>query len=202
MNPPLRNSCFVELRRSLVGISFLLVVCCGVYPFVVFAVARTVFPHRSLGSPIVDADGTVRGSRLLGQTFSAPKYFHPRPSAAGSGYDAAGSGGSNRGPTSRPLHDAIRRRVSEYRRINGLDSAVPVPADAVTASASGLDRHIGPRNAALQTARVARVRGLSEEEVAVWVRRCTEGPDYGVFGEPGVNVLRLNLALDGLSDAP
>jgi K+-transporting ATPase ATPase C chain len=138
----------------------------------------------------------VRGSKLLGQGFADPKYFHPRPSAAGNGYDATSSGGSNLGPTSQKLDNAIKERTAAYRAENSLKETDSVPADAVTASGSGLDPEISLRNAELQVARVARSRGLSENKVRELVQQNTEGRDFGVFGDPGVNVLQLNLALD------
>src|SRR5205823_70200 len=128
-------------------------------------------------------DGTVRGSKLLGQNFTVEKYFHPRPSAAGNGYDAANSSGSNLGPTSQKLNDAIKERIEAYRKENGLKETNPVPADAVTASGSGLDPHISPCNAELQTARVARARGFSEDRVRSLVRQFTDGADLAVLGE-------------------
>ena len=140
----------------------------------------------------------MRGSSLVGQGFTAARYFHPRPSAAGNGYDAASSGGSNLGPTSRRLSDAIKERIAAYRAENGLDPGAAVPADAVTASGSGLDPHISGRNAEIQTARVANARGLAGETVRRLVDANTDGAGFGLLGEPGVNVLRLNLALDAL----
>ena len=140
----------------------LAVVCCGIYPLIVFGIAQAAFHDKANGSLIVEKDGTVRGSRLLGQGFASDKYFHPRPSAAGNGYDAVNSGGSNLGPTSQKLNDAIKDRVEAYRSENGLKATEAVPADAVTASGSGLDPHISLHNAELQTPRVAKARGLSE----------------------------------------
>jgi K+-transporting ATPase ATPase C chain len=140
----------------------------------------------------------VRGSKLLAQGFTADKYFHPRPSAAGNGYDAANSSGSNLGPTSQKLNDAIKDRVAAYRKENGLNESEVVPADAVTASGSGLDPHISLHNAELQTPRVAKARSLSEGKLRELIEQNTDGRDLGVFGEPGVNVLTLNRALDGL----
>ncbi len=174
----------------------LAVVCCGIYPLLVFGIGQLAFPNKANGSFIVEKDGTTRGSRLLGQGFPGEKYFHPRPSAAGNGYDAVNSGGSNLGPTSRKLNDAIKERVAAYRAENGLTETDAVPADAVTASGSGLDPHISVRNAELQAARVANVRNLPLGKVLDLVRLNTDMPDLGILGEPGVNVLRLNLALD------
>jgi K+-transporting ATPase ATPase C chain len=144
----------------------------------------------------------VHGSKLLAQGFTADKYFHPRPSAAGNGYDAANSGGSNLGPTSKKLKDAIKDRVDAYRKENGLSETEPVPADAVTASGSGLDPQISLRNAELQTPRVAKARGLSEEKIRELVQQNTDGRNLGVLGDPGVNVLELNLALDSPGAQP
>lgn len=177
----------------------LAVVCCGIYPLVVFGIAQTFFREQASGSLIVDETGVVRGSALLGQNFSGEKYFHPRPSSAGAnGYDAAGSGGSNLGPTSQKLRDTIKERLAAYRAENGLVTNAVVPADAVTASGSGLDPHISLRNAELQTARVAKARNLSEDKVRALIQQNTDSADLGILGEPGVNVLPLNLALDAL----
>ena len=176
----------------------LAVVCSGLYPLVVFGISQVLFRDKANGSLIVNANGTVRGSRLLGQGFTDAKYFHPRPSAAGNGYDASSSGGSNLGPTSQKLNDAIKDRVAAYRAENGLKETDSVPADAVTASGSGLDPHISLQNAELQIARVAKARALNEDKVRELVQRNTDGRDLGVFGDPGVNVLQLNLALNQL----
>ena len=176
----------------------LAVVCCGMYPLVVFGISQAVFRDKANGSLIVDKNGTVRGSKLLGQGFTAGKYFHPRPSAAGNGYDAANSGGSNLGPTSQKLNDSIKGNIEAYRKENGMKETDSVPADAVTASGSGLDPHIGTRNAELQTARVAKARNLTEDKLRALIQKNTDGPDLGFLGEPGVNVLQLNLALDRL----
>jgi potassium-transporting ATPase KdpC subunit len=189
---------FSHIRGAVVSTLVLAVVCCGLYPLIVFGISQALFRDSANGSLIVGSDGTVRGSKLLGQGFTDPKYFHPRPSAAGSGYDAASSGGSNLGPTSQKLNDAIKERIAGYRAENGLSETEPVPADAVTASGSGLDPHISLRNAELQTARVAKARGFSEEKVREFVRHYTDPRDLGVFGDPGVNVLELNRALDQL----
>jgi potassium-transporting ATPase KdpC subunit len=187
---------FSEIRGAVFATLVLAFICCGVYPLVVFGISQTFFRDKANGSLIVDANGMVHGSKLLAQGFTADKYFHPRPSAAGNGYDAANSSGSNLGPTSQKLNDAIKDRVAAYRKENGLSETEPVPADAVTASGSGLDPQISLRNAELQTPRVAKARGLSEEKVRELVQQNTDGRDLGVLGEPGVNVLELNLALD------
>lgn len=178
--------------------SILALVCCGLYPLVVYGIAQVAFPHQANGSLITAKDGTVRGSELLGQNFTEAKYFHPRPSAAGNGYDAANSSGSNLGPTSQKLHDALKDRIAAYRAENGLKETDTVPADAVTASGSGLDPHISLRNAELQTARVVKARNLNADKVRELIQQNTTGPDFGILGEPGVNVLKLNLALDNL----
>ena len=193
---------FSEIRRAVLATVVIAVVCCGLYPLIVFGISQALFHDKANGSLIVDKDGAVRGSKLLGQSFTADKYFHPRPSAAGNGYDAANSGGSNLGPTSQKLNDAIKDRIDAYRKENGLNADEPVPADAVTASGSGLDPHISLQNAELQIARVAKARGLSEEKLRELIHQHTTGRDLGVFGEPGVNVLRLNLALDSSGPQP
>ncbi len=185
-----------ELRGAIMATLVLAVVCCGIYPLVVFGIAQALFRDKANGSLIVDSSGAVRGSRLLGQQFTGEKYFHPRPSAAGNSYDASNSGGSNLGPTSSNLVAAIAQRIADYRSQNNLSTNEAVPADAVTASASGLDPHISVRNAELQARRVAAARGMSTEAVLALVRRHTEGPDLGLLGDPGVNVLELNLALE------
>jgi K+-transporting ATPase ATPase C chain len=189
---------FSEIRGAIFSTVVLAIVCCGFYPLIVFGVSQTFFRDKANGSLIVDQAGTVRGSKLLGQGFTDPKYFHPRPSAAGNGYDAANSGGSNLGPTSQKLKDAIKDRIDAYRSENGLSADQDVPADAVTASGSGLDPHISLRNAEFQVPRVAKARGLSEEKVRELIRENTEGRDLGILGDLGVNVLQLNLALDQL----
>jgi K+-transporting ATPase ATPase C chain len=193
---------FSNIRGAVVSTFVLALVCCGLYPLIVFGISQALFHDKANGSLIVDPNGTVRGSRLLGQGFADPKYFHPRPSAAGNGYDAASSGGSNLGPTSQKLNDAIKDRVAAYRKENGLSENDSLPADAVTASGSGLDPHISLRNAELQTPRVAKARGLPEEKVRELVQQNTDGRDLGVLGDPGVNVLELNLALDSPGAQP
>ncbi|HEY7001667.1 MAG TPA: K(+)-transporting ATPase subunit C [Candidatus Udaeobacter sp.] len=187
-----------HIRGAVVSTIVLAIVCCGLYPLIVFGISQAFFHDKANGSLIVDPNGAVRGSRLLGQGFADPKYFHPRPSAAGNGYDATSSGGSNLGPTSQKLNDAIKERIAAYRAENGLSNSQSVPADAVTASGSGLDPHISLQNAELQLSRVAKARGISEDKLKDLVRQNTDDRDLGVFGEPGVNILRLNRALDQL----
>ena len=187
------------MRRQLVPalVVFLaLTVLTGVaYPLALTGVAQVVFPGRADGS-LIERDGQTVGSRLLGRQFSSPRYFHPRPSAAGDGYDAMASSASNLGPTNEEFLSEVRKRVAAYRRENGLATGAEVPADAVTASGSGLDPHISPPNARIQAARVARARGLGLDEVLALVDEHTDGRSLGFLGEPGVNVLELNLALD------
>jgi len=177
----------------------LAVVCCGLYPLVVFGVSQLLFHDQANGSLIVGKDGTIHGSRLIGQQFTADKYFISRPSDAGANgmaYDPTSSSGSNLGPTSQKLHDTIAQNIAAYRTQNNLGTNTPVPADAVTASASGLDPHISLRNAELQTPRVAKARGLRVDKVRELIRANTDDASLGILGEPGVNVLALNLALD------
>jgi K+-transporting ATPase ATPase C chain len=191
-----------EIRGAVMSTLILAAVCCAIYPLVVFGIAQAAFHDKANGSLIVAGDGTIRGSKLLGQSFTGVKYFHPRPSAAGNGYDAANSGGSNLGPTSKKLADSIAQGISDYRSQNGLATDTPVPADAVTASGSGLDPHISIANAELQALRVAKARGLTEDKVRDFIRQNTDKADLGFIGQAGVNVLTLNLALDAVSANP
>jgi K+-transporting ATPase ATPase C chain len=185
-----------ELGRSLAAVLGLAVMVGGFYPATVWVLAQGLFPARANGS-LINQNGTILGSSLIGQDFIGPGYFHSRPSAAGLGYDAAHSGGSNLGPISKALTDTLQRRLAEYRAENNLDSKDLVPVDAVTASASGLDPDIGLDNALIQASRVARARGLSETAVKRLVIKHAQGRGLGILGEPRVNVLRLNMALDG-----
>ena len=186
-----------ELWTSLVAVFALAVLVSGIYPVVVWGIAQTLFPRQANGSMIVQ-NGKIIGSERIAQDFTQPHYFHPRPSSAGElGYDAASSGGSNLGPTSKKLIDSVKERIAAYRAENGLPPTVPVPADAVTASGSGLDPHISVPNALIQAKRVARARGIGEDAVKERIKAYTEGPDFGILGREGVNVLKLNLALDG-----
>jgi K+-transporting ATPase ATPase C chain len=188
-----------ELRRAIFATLALVVVCCGLYPLIVFGIGQALFPAKANGSLIVDAGGVIRGSRLIGQPFAADKYFHPRPSSAGNGYDPTSSGGSNLGPTSQKLRDAIAQNITDYRTQNGMTTNAAVPADAVTGSASGLDPHISLENARLQAERVAKARGLSLDKVRDFILANTDPADLGILGDPGINVLTLNLALDQVS---
>ena len=188
-----------EIKISVLATLALAVLLCGIYPLVVWGIAQVAFPRQANGS-LIEEKGHVAGSSLIAQGFTATQYFHSRPSAAGpSGYDAAQSGGSNLGPLSSELIRQVKERVEHYRMENGLSPDTLVPQDAVTASASGLDPHISLKNAELQASRVARARGISEAEVQKLIEECTDGPDLGFLGDPGVNVLRLNLALDNLA---
>ena len=194
---------FRELRISIVANVIFALLCSGVYPVVIWGLSQILFPRLANGSLVEGNDLTIVGSDLIAQGFSGAKYFHPRPSDAGTGYDATNSGASNLGPTSQKLIDTVKQNVADYRRENGLADNVPVPADAVTASASGLDPHISPENARLQAARVARERHLSPDAVNAAIQRAIDRPLFGFLGgQPGVNVLRLNLALDGMTEHP
>jgi len=186
----------LEIKTSVLLTLVFGVLLCGIYPLAVWAGAQAFFSEKANGSLIVDHDGLVRGSTLIAQSFTSEKYFQPRPSAAGTGYDASASSGTNFGPTSQKLADSIKERVGSYRTANGLASDAPVPADAVTASGSGLDPHISVANANLQVARVARARSISPYQVQVLVEQYTAARDLGFLGEPTVNVLLLNRALD------
>ncbi len=186
-----------DIRHTIVVTLIGVVILCGLYPVVVWGLGQTLFHYQANGSLITGKDGTVYGSEIIGQAFSDNQYFNSRPSAAGTGYDASNSSATNLGPTSQKLHDSIAAAVAAYRTQNGLAADALVPADAVTSSASGLDPDISVKNAMLQVARVAKTRKMSQDAVNALVQKYTEGRDLGVFGEPRVNVLKLNLALDG-----
>lgn len=184
-----------ELRISILITVVLCIIVSGIYPVLIWGLGQLFFRYQANGS-LIESDGKIVGSALLAQGFSGEKYFHPRPSAAGTGYDPLNSGGSNLGPTSQKLIDGIKANIAQYRQENGLSPQVLIPADAVTASGSGLDPHISRQNAALQIPRVARARGLSEDVVREAVTKATDGSLLGLGGDPGVNVLKLNVALD------
>ena len=191
-----------EIRPAIVSTLVFAVVCCGLYPLAVTGISKIAFADKANGSLIIDKNGTITGSELLGQNFSGEGYFHPRPSAAGAnGYDAASSSGSNLGPTSQKLANQLKERIAAYRTTNGLAGSQLIPADAVTASASGLDPHISTANAALQTARIAKARAVAPEKVKELIAANTDKASLGLLGEEGVNVLKLNIALNALSPA-
>jgi K+-transporting ATPase ATPase C chain len=205
----------IELKTSILLTVVFTLVLCGAYPLAAWAAGHVFFSDKANGSLVYDSTGAIRGSALLAQNFSSDKYFQPRPSAAGTGYDPTNSGGTNLGPTSAKLalgvhavdamgrkiddpnnFDGIKDLVMAYRATNGLPAGAPVPADAVTRSASGLDPHISPGNARLQAARVAKARGMTLEQLQALIDAHTEARDLGFLGEPRINVLLLNLALD------
>jgi potassium-transporting ATPase KdpC subunit len=190
-----------QLRPAIVGLVPLTVVTGGLFPLIVFGVGRALFPYQADGS-LVRRDGVVVGSGLIGQGFARPEYFQPRPSAAGAGYDATQSSGTNLSPTNPKEIEAVRQSAEAYRKLNGLAPDAVVPIDAVTSSASGLDPHISPENAALQISRVAGARGVAETLVTRLVAEHTEGPQLGFMGAPRVSVLALNLALDQTAPVP
>ena len=200
----------ISIRVTIV----LLLIVSGVYPLVVWGISQAAFKHQADGSLVTNASGQVVGSALLAQGFTKPEYFHPRPSAAGSGYDPTASSGTNLGPTSDKLingvhkpkmatgkddpadFDGVKDLAVAYRKENSLPADALVPVDAVTRSASGLDPQITPANAKLQAARVAKARGVGEETVSKLIQENTQGRGWGFLGEPAVNVLTLNIALD------
>ena len=193
-----------QLLTGLMATLCLLVLCCGVYPVAVWAIGRVAFPAKADGS-LLKANGRIVGSSLIGQRFvdaagnPMPQYFQPRPSAAGrDGYDAGASSSSNLGPSSATLLQGVAERVAAYRTFNGLAADAPVPVDAVTASGSGLDPDVSVANALLQAPRIARARQLGVDTVVALVRSHTSDRAWGVVGEKTVNVLDINVALDGL----
>ncbi len=190
----------MELRKHIYPaclITIILTVLLGVvYPLVITGLSYLLFKDKAQGS-LITRDGKIVGSRLIGQSFTGAGYFHSRPSAAGTGYDATASNGTNLGPTSSQLFETNVKNAAAAAQSDNPDS--PVPVDLVTSSASGLDPHISPAAADFQVGRVAKARGMSEDDLRKLVREHTEGRDIGIFGEPRVNVLELNLALDSAS---
>ena len=189
------NAFLRQLRPAVVAVLVFTAICGLAYPLLVTAIAQVGWKDTANGS-LIERDGVVVGSELIGQNFVSPQYFHPRPSAAGDGYDGSMSSGSNLGPTNPDFLTTVEDRVAAYRETNGLGDDVLVPVDAVTASGSGLDPHISVRNARLQAPRVAAERGVDVAEVLDLVDEHTSHRPLAVLGDPGVNVLQLNLALD------
>jgi K+-transporting ATPase ATPase C chain len=215
---PLANSSILtlreQLRPALISVLLLTLVTGAGYPLALMLVGRLAFSRQANGS-LIERDGKIVGSELIGQNFNDERYFDPRPSAAGKGYDATNSGGTNLSPSNPKLRNGepeseqsqerfigVRELAEAYRRRNGLTPEAVVPIDAVTRSGSGLDPHISPANAKLQAARVARARGLGADDVLRLVSEHTEGRQLGFLGDPRVNVLALNLALDRLAPPP
>jgi len=187
-----------HLRPALVLTALLCLLTGVIYPGVVTGLAQLLFPHQANGS-LVEVKGTVVGSSLIGQQFTRPEYFHSRPSAAGTGYDAAASGGTNKGPTDRKLADTlIAGAVSQVVKVDHAERG-HIPSDMVTASGSGLDPDISPANAELQVGRVAEARGITPDRIRALVQRHTQSRQFGLLGEPRINVLALNLALDSVA---
>jgi K+-transporting ATPase ATPase C chain len=201
-----------QLRPAIISVLVITVIFGFIFPGAITGIAQVAF-HRQANGSLIEKDGQIVGSALIGQNFSAPGYFHPRPSAAGNGYDASNSSATNLGPTSDKLINGIHKKLANgkedpgnfdgikdlaaaYRTENGLPADAPIPADAATRSASGLDPDISPANAELQVARVARIRKVSEDQVRQTVATCTEHRLLGFMGDPRVNVLKLNMALD------
>jgi K+-transporting ATPase ATPase C chain len=190
-----------QIRRAILSALVLTLLTGCAFPLLLAMIGRPLFPRQASGS-LVTKGGVVIGSERIGQAFSRPEYFQPRPSAAGSGYDGASSGGTNLGPNNRKLRDGaadfagIAQLAREYRQRNGVAPGTPIPIDAVTRSASGLDPDITPANAALQVPRVARARGVSQETVRRLVANCTKGPQLGFLGNARVPILEVNLVLD------
>jgi len=201
--PPRRTSAarfaartlLAQLRPAIGALIALTLLTGCLFPLVLFALARGISPDQAAGSLVV-REGAVVGSRLIGQAFTRADYFHPRPSAAGNGYDASSSGATNYGPSNPKQVDAVRKAAADYRTQNALPGGAEVPVDAVTSSGSGLDPQISPQNAALQVPRVARARRLAEADVRRLVAEHVEDRQFGFMGAPRVSVLELNLALD------
>jgi K+-transporting ATPase ATPase C chain len=198
MNADLREN---TIRHGLTSVIYTVVTIVAfglIYPLLIWAIASIVFPHQANGS-LIEANGKTIGSELVGQLFKKPQYFHGRPSAAGNGYDPTQTGGTNLGPTSKKLIDATRSAIAALRKENP-DAHAPIPMDLVTSSASGIDPDISPEGAYYQAARVAKARGMSLEAVRALIAAHVTPRQFGIFGEPRVNVLDLNRALDAPAD--
>jgi K+-transporting ATPase ATPase C chain len=185
-----------ELKRAVLTVILLTILLDGVYPLAIWGIGQLFFQEKANGS-LLKKEQKIVGSVLIAQQFTSPAYFHSRPSAVAYACSGAKSGGSNLGPLSRTLLEQTTVRIKNFRKKNGLPASFPIPANAISASASGLDPHISPANAYAQAARVARARGLSMGQVLHMIRRGMEGTQFGIFGEKRVNVLLLNMALDG-----
>ncbi len=184
-----------EIKRAALAVILLSILLCVIYPLAIWGIGQLLFSEKANGSILV-REKEIKGSALIAQQFTQPVYFHSRPSAVAYASSGPNSGGSNLGPLSILLHDQLMARIIDYRRENGLAASFPITADAVSASASGLDPHISPANAFSQAARVARARGVSRDQVMSMIRLHLEKRQLGIFGEKRVNVLLLNLALD------
>jgi K+-transporting ATPase ATPase C chain len=184
-----------EIKRAAIAVILLTILLGGIYPLAVWGIGQLFFSEKANGS-FLKKEQKIAGSVLIGQQFTSPAYFHSRPSAVAYASSKAISGGSNLGPLSKLLHEQVAIRIKKYRRENRLPASFPIAADAVSASASGLDPHISPANAYAQAARVARVRGLRKDQILHMIRRSMEERQLGIFGEKRVNVLLLNLTLD------
>jgi len=186
------------IYRSIVATLLLALILCGAYPLLVTGIGKVLFSDKANGGLITMPDGKVVGAKLIGQAFAKPEYFHGRPSAAGNGYDAANSSGSNLGPTNQKFVDGLKANIDGVLKDNPNMKKGEVPVDLVTASGSGLDPHISPEAAFVQVSRVANARSISAEELKTFVQDHIEGPQLGIFGEAVVNVLAINMDLDQL----
>jgi potassium-transporting ATPase KdpC subunit len=185
-----------QIRSTVISILILTVILGIIYPFLVCGIGTLFFPHHAKGALVRNEHKQIIGSKFIGQNFTSPKYFHPRPSYAGDGYDAMASGASNLAPTSKALLDIVQERILAYKDENSISPSEQLPVDAVTASGSGLDPHISLKNAMYQAPRIANARNISIDRINDLINKMTIGRFLGLFGEPHVNVLMLNLKLD------